>query len=93
MSRQMEYPVRIVQRAEEANRLLNGEVCAEVFDACRELFRREWEDSDPEDAARRELCWAKVQGLNEVQRQLRRMVRQGEVAATMAQRERNRVSS
>lgn len=69
----------LIARAEEASRLLNGAVCAEVFEAVYRIFVAEWEGT--EDQQKQLKCWAKVAGLREVQRQLRRIVAQGEHAS------------
>jgi hypothetical protein len=66
-------------RAEEAHRLLHGDVMQEAFAKARSVFMTEWEAA--EDTQRREMCWAKVAGLNEVQRQLRRVLGEGEYAS------------
>lgn len=68
-----------IARAGEAQHLLRGPIFAAAYDHARLLFIREWEDS--ETVQQRELCWAKVQGLSEVQRQLRRIIGQGEHAS------------
>jgi hypothetical protein len=69
----------LVRRAEEARSLLHGEVMAEAFANARSAFIAEWEEA--EDRDRREMCWAKVAGLHEVQRQLRGAISQGEHAS------------
>ena len=69
----------LINRAQEAHRLLNSPVFDEAVAATRALFVREWRSADT--VAKREMCWAKEVGLDEVARQLKRMVSQGEVAA------------
>jgi hypothetical protein len=66
-------------RAVEADRLLNGPVFADAMAAAREQFIEEWEEEEAPDL--REVCWAKVVGLKEVQRQLRRIIAKGEYAS------------
>jgi hypothetical protein len=68
-----------IARAEEASRLLHGPVFADAYARARQLFIQEWEEADS--TQRRELCWAKVAGLTEVQRQLRRIISAGEHAS------------
>lgn len=68
-----------VARGREAFELLNGPVFAEALSAVESLFIEEWKNSDHPTA--REMAWAKVAGLIEVKRQLRRIVSQGEHAA------------
>ena len=51
----------------------------DAFAGARSAFVAEWEAA--EDPARREMCWAKVAGLSEVQRQLRGAISQGEHAS------------
>lgn len=70
-----------IARGEEAMRLLSGPVFAEAFDAAIDLFVEEWRKSKPEETSKRELAWAKLQGLDEVRRQLRRIISQGEYAS------------
>ena len=69
----------LIARAEEANRLLNGPIMQEAFAEAEALFIREWKEA--ETPARREICWAKVAGLDEVRRHLRRVKSQGEHAS------------
>ena len=64
------------QRGREASRLLDSEIMDEVWAAARLAFMEEW--TKAETAVHREMCHAKVMGLEEVQRQLRRMVNEGE---------------
>jgi len=69
----------ITAEAEEALRLLNGPVFGRAYDEARRLFIDEWIGA--ETVQHRELCWSKVAGLDEVQRQLRRIIGQGEHAS------------
>ena len=69
----------LVARAEEANRLLNGPIMKEAFAEAEAVFMEEWKQADT--VARREMCWAKVAGLEEVRRHLRRVKSQGEHAS------------
>ena len=62
-----------------SNLLSEDEAFQAAVAATRDLFTQEWERA--ETVAEREMCWAKMAGLAEVQRQLRRMVSRGEVAA------------
>jgi hypothetical protein len=70
---------RLVARAREADRLLNGDVFAEVMAAARSSFMEEWVTA--EKLEHREMCHAKITGLEEVQRQLRRIIGEGEHAS------------
>ncbi len=81
MAQQDQQPSRgeIIARAQEANNLLNGPIFSTAFDHARSLFIREWDDA--ETVQIREVCWAKVQGLKEVQRQLRRIISKGKHAS------------
>jgi hypothetical protein len=78
-------PGYLVARAEEANRLLNGDVCKEAFDMAEAAFVKEWRAADT--TARREICWAKIAGLDEVRHQLRRVISQGEHVSLSSDRE------
>ena len=69
----------LVARAEEANRLLNGPIMKEAFAEAEALFVKSWKESKTPEA--REMCWAKVAGLDEVRRHLRRVKSQGEYAS------------
>lgn len=69
----------LVARAEEANRLLHGPVFEDAYAATRKLFVDEWLEADT--IEQRELAHAKVAGLVEVQRQLRRILSAGEYAS------------
>jgi len=69
----------LIAEAQEAERLLNGPVFTKAFTATQEEFLREWLAA--EDIAGRELAYAKVLGLKEVQRQLRRTISAGEHAS------------
>ncbi len=69
----------LMNRGEEAGRLLQDPVFVSAFDEIRERFIREWEKADS--VPDREMCWAKVTGLGEVRRQLRRVISQGEHAS------------
>lgn len=73
------YPAQLIAESNEAKQIMEGPVFREAFANVRALFIREWEEADSQ--AQRELCWAKVSGLKEVQRQLRRSIRRGEHAA------------
>lgn len=75
----------LIARAEEASRLLHGPVFTDAYAATRELFITEWLEATTVQS--RELCWAKVAGLAEVQRQLRRIVGDGEHASSMPEEE------
>lgn len=70
------------QRGREADRLLNGEVFSDVLEACHARFVKEWITA--ETAIHREMCHAKVIGLVEIQRQLRRIIGEGEHASHVA---------
>ncbi len=76
MDNQLSKP-ELMTRGEEAHRLLQDP----IFDEIREQFIKEWEQSDS--TPDREMCWAKVVGLGEVQRQLRRVISQGEQASRL----------
>jgi len=65
--------------ARQAALLDRNDAFQEALAATRALFIRTWEQA--ETTVEREMCWAKVVGLDEVQRQLRRIMQQGEVAA------------
>ncbi len=69
----------LVARAREADQLLNGNVFGQVLAESREQIIRDWENA--EDPIEREQCWAALRGLREVQRQLRRVISQGEHAS------------
>ena len=80
----MQEEQKVIQRvliaeAQEAERLLNGPVFTKAYAATREHFIREWQEA--KDVASRELAHAKVAGLAEVQRQLRRTISAGEHAS------------
>lgn len=74
----MDNPDYLRARAEEALRILEGPVFADAMAATKEAFIREWTEADT--VAAREAAHAKVCGLVEVQRQLRRIVSRGTVA-------------
>ena len=74
-----------VARAEEAKRLLEGEVFADAFAQVEAKFVREWKEA--QEQPRRELAWAKVQGLEEIQRQLSIIISRGEYASLMPDRQ------
>lgn len=69
----------LVNRGREASKLLNGRLFPEIMDEARQAFIEEW--AAAEDTQRREMCWAKVAGLDEIERQLRRVVNEGEYAS------------
>lgn len=62
-------------RAEEAARILSGPVFADAMAFAQDSFRREWMEAETVEA--REAAWAKTHALDEVQRQLRRIVNRG----------------
>lgn len=66
-----------VSRAETAKKFLEDEVVKDAFSAAEAAFVKEWKQA--EDATRRELAWAKIQGLEEVKHQLRRIITTGEM--------------
>jgi hypothetical protein len=65
-----------VRRAEIAQQLLTDPVMKDAFAAAEAAFTKEWREAS--DVTRRELAWAKVQGLEEVKRQLRVVINEGE---------------
>ena len=69
----------MIARAQEADAILTGPIMQEVFATTEEAFMREWRRA--ETTQQREMCWAKVTGLEEVKRQLRRIVGKGEHAS------------
>lgn len=69
----------LIARAEEASRLLDGAVGKGVFQSAYDSFVVEWEAT--EDPQKQLRCWAKVAGLREIQRQLHRIVADGEHAS------------
>ena len=69
----------LVSRGREANKLLNGKLFPEIMAEARVAFQEEWEAA--QDLAHREMCWAKVAGLGEMERQLRRILNEGEYAS------------
>ena len=75
----------LIARAEEALRLLSEPVFVDAFEATKALFTKEWLEADSVQS--RELCWAKVAGLDEVRRQLRRIVGVGEHASQTPEEE------
>ena len=77
-------PGQLLARGAEADRLLAGPIFKEAFDEARAKFIDEWERAESTD--RREYAHAKVTALTEVQRQLRRIVSQGEYASLSADR-------
>ena len=81
---QQHSPGQQVARGAEASRLLAGPIFKEAFESAHALFVAEWEQA--ESTARREYVHAKVTALVEVQRQLRRIVSQGEYASLSADR-------
>lgn len=74
----MQNPDYLRARAEEALRILQGPVFSDALTAARESFIRDWEEADT--VADREAAHAKVLGLTEVRRQLRRIISRGTVA-------------
>ena len=70
---------QLIAQGEEASRLLDGEVMGKAFEGTRAEFIRCWEMA--ESTAAREKFHARVVGLSEVQRHLRRMISQGEHAS------------
>lgn len=68
----------VVQQAQIARDFLDNEVVKRAFATTEEEFVREWKRA--EDAGRREIAWAKIQGLEEVKRQLRKVISRGEYA-------------
>ena len=65
----------------EAHQLLNGPVLTAAWDEVERLFVKEWRSTAPEDTKRREMCYAKLSGLDEVKRTLHRVVGNGEHAS------------
>lgn len=76
---------QLIAEAEEASRLLNGPVFRDAFANAEARFIAAWRTClEPEE---REMYWAKVVGLDEVRRQLRRIVSQGEHASLSPDRD------
>jgi hypothetical protein len=68
---------QVIQRSEEAQRLLENDLLQEAFEMADADFVEEWRGAtNPE---KRDAAWYKVQALNAVQDQLERIVAQGEV--------------
>ena len=75
-----------VSRAEIAKRFLDDPVVQEAFVKAEAAFVSEWRNAT--DVDRRELAWAKVQGIDEVKRQLRIHISTGDHALIAEQRQR-----
>lgn len=68
-----------IAKGEIARRLLEDPVMEEAYDRAEQMFYKEWRSA--EDITRREMSWAKVQALDEVRKQLRTILSQGQHAA------------
>jgi len=75
-----------VSRALAAKSFLDDPVVQEAFTAAEQVFMKEWRTE--EDRDRRDLAWAKVQGIDEVKRQLRIYIQSGDHALIVEQRQR-----
>lgn len=75
-----------VSKAQVAKSFLDDPVVQEAFAQAEQDFIREWRSETDRD--RRDLAWAKVQGLDEVKRQLRIKIQSGDHALIVEQRER-----
>lgn len=76
---------QLIAEGEEASRLLNGPVFRAAFVEAEARFISAWRTC--EDTVERDMYWAKVAGLDEVRRQLRRIVSQGEHASLSPDRD------
>lgn len=76
---------QLIAEAEEASRLLHGPVFRAAFAEAEARFMAAWRSCNETDE--REMYWAKVAGLDEVKRQLRRIVSQGEHASLSPDRD------
>ena len=71
-------------RALAAKNFLDDPVVQEAFVQAEQAFMKEWRSETDRD--RRDLAWAKVQGIDEVKRQLRIHISSGEHALIVEQR-------
>lgn len=71
----------VIARGEIARQLLEDQVMKDAFLGAEERFVKEWRATEPKEIARRETVWAQVQGLDEVRRQLRTILHEGQHAA------------
>jgi hypothetical protein len=76
---------QVIQRSEEAQRLLDHPLLAEAFEAVDADFVEEWRvATNPE---KREAAWYKIQALNAVQDHLQGVVSKGEIERIQRARE------
>lgn len=71
-------PDEQIQRARQAQRLLEDEILAEAFATAEATFVQQWRESEPTDTARREVAYANSQALSEVRRVLHSIISDGE---------------
>jgi hypothetical protein len=68
------------QLALDAKQFLESPVCRHVFDEVVRVYRRELEESKPEDAALREHCYHMLKATRELHRQLTLLSQKGKLA-------------
>jgi hypothetical protein len=72
-----------VQAANEAAQVFEAPIFKEVMANIRENLINDWENSDILDGDKREVFWASLQALNQIQSQLDLLIKDGNYAAKL----------
>jgi len=63
--------VKLLEAARKAEDLLNNDLLNDVFENLRLAYQMEWETTQPAEVQQRELIWAKVKALVDIEDELK----------------------